>query len=202
MPYSESGDKDWISATVTIDGSTLENVGLRLKGNSSLQALSGKGGGPQGAGAAAAKEATASAHATAPADATAPGSSGDGAGTAESPETLPWLIRTDKFVQGQLYQGRTDLVIRGNDTEDYMDVFEQKTGADDLEPVIKFLDFINNASDEDFTAHLDEYLDVEAFATYLAVQDLLTEQAADLVPTETVEKEAADIAKFLTAEAS
>ncbi|MCC9196842.1 hypothetical protein QNO08_08510 [Arthrobacter sp. zg-Y820] len=103
---------------------------LRLKGNSSLQALSGKGGGPQGAGAAAAKEATASAHATAPADATAPGSSGDGAGTAESPETLPRLIRTNKFVQGQLYQGRTDLVIRGNDTEEYMDVFEQKTGAE------------------------------------------------------------------------
>ena len=29
--YSDSGDKDWISASVTIDGTTLDNVGLRLK---------------------------------------------------------------------------------------------------------------------------------------------------------------------------
>src|SRR5690606_1235391 len=37
--YAESGDKDWISATVTIDGETFENVGLRLKGNSSLRGI-------------------------------------------------------------------------------------------------------------------------------------------------------------------
>ena len=220
--YADSGDKDWISATVTIDGSTLENVGLRLKGNSSLQSLSGKG---------------------------EPQPSGDGGGTAESPETLPWLIRTDKYVDGQQYQGRTDLVVRGNNSEsslnealaleltgaahlatleaaaarfsvnggrealrlviespddefwnadtfgedgsiykaesggdysyrgdnaeDYTDVFEQKAGADDLQPLTAFLEFINTSSDADFTAKLGEFLDIEAFATYLAAQDLM-----------------------------
>lgn len=38
--YLDSGEKVWISATVTIDGDTLENVGLKLKGNSSLRSLS------------------------------------------------------------------------------------------------------------------------------------------------------------------
>ena len=216
--YGDSGGKDWISATVTIDGTRLENVGLRLKGNSSLMGL---------------------AHLT-----------GDGAGKSESPETLPWLLRTDKFVDGQEYQGRTDLVVRGNNSEtslnealalelvgaadlatleasitrfsvnggtqqlrlviespdddlwneetfggdgsiykaestgdytyrgddaaSYTDVFEQKAGAEeDLQPVIEFLDFINNSSDEDFGAHLADHLDVDAFARYLAVQELL-----------------------------
>ena len=35
--YRSTGDKEWISATVTIDGTTYENVGLRLKGNSSAR---------------------------------------------------------------------------------------------------------------------------------------------------------------------
>ena len=37
--YAASSDKTWIEATVTIDGDTYENVGLRLKGNSSLFGL-------------------------------------------------------------------------------------------------------------------------------------------------------------------
>ena len=235
--FTESGDKDWISATVTVDGSTLENVGLRLKGNSSLMSLKGGGRGGVGqSGVGAADE--------------DPAGSGDGDGTAESPEALPWLIRTDKFVDGQEYQGRTDLVIRGNNSEsslnealaleligaadlatleasatrfsvndsgqelrlviespddegwnedtfaadgstykadssgdysyrgenaaDYQDAFKQKTGdEEDLQPVVDFLDFVNNSSDADFAAQLGEHLDVDAFARYLAMQDLL-----------------------------
>ena len=38
--YLSSGDKEWIEATVTIDGSTYEQAGIRLKGNSSLFSLS------------------------------------------------------------------------------------------------------------------------------------------------------------------
>ena len=239
--FTESNDQDWISATVTIDGTTLDNVGLRLKGNSSLQSLSGRGGGPQQAtGEGTGEEAELE---------TGEESSGDGEGTADAPETLPWLIRTDKFVEGQQYQGRTDLVVRGNNSEtslnealaleltgaanlatleaaatrfsvndsprqlrlviespddeqwnadtfgddgtiykaesggdysyrgdnaeDYTDVFEQKAGEDDLQPVMEFLDFINNSSDEDFTAKLGEHLDVDSFATYLAAQELI-----------------------------
>ncbi|WP_419843008.1 CotH kinase family protein [Candidatus Poriferisodalis sp.] len=37
--YSKTGDKEWIEATVTIDGITYERVGIRLKGNSSLFGL-------------------------------------------------------------------------------------------------------------------------------------------------------------------
>ncbi|NLG21355.1 MAG: hypothetical protein GX555_08000, partial [Actinomycetales bacterium] len=35
--YASTGDKEWISGAVTIDGQTFENVGLKLKGNSSLR---------------------------------------------------------------------------------------------------------------------------------------------------------------------
>ena len=38
--FVSTGEKEWISATVTLDGVTYENVGLRLKGNSSLFGLS------------------------------------------------------------------------------------------------------------------------------------------------------------------
>ncbi|MBN8883281.1 MAG: hypothetical protein J0H73_13320, partial [Salana multivorans] len=37
--YEDSSAKDWASATVTIDGQTFENVGIKLKGNSSLQGV-------------------------------------------------------------------------------------------------------------------------------------------------------------------
>ena len=37
--------------------------------------------------------------------------------TRSEPESLPWLIRFDKYVDGQTYQGRTEVVIRGNNTE-------------------------------------------------------------------------------------
>ena len=209
--YETTGEKDWIEATVTIDGTTIENVGVRLKGNSSLFGLTSE--------------------------------------TSANPEDLPWLIRFDKFVDDQHYDGHGDLVIRSNSTEtamneaialellglaglateeaiatsftvnggetelrlaiehpddvweaenfdsdesalykadsegdysyrgddpdDYDDVFDQKAGDDDLEPLIDFLEFINNSDDATFAAELGDRLDVGAFATYLAFQDLI-----------------------------
>jgi spore coat protein CotH len=38
--YIDTGEKEWIEATVVIDGATFEDVGLKLKGNSSLKGLS------------------------------------------------------------------------------------------------------------------------------------------------------------------
>jgi spore coat protein CotH len=84
--YSESGEKDWIEATVTVDGEVYEQAGLRLKGNSSLMGLRGGRGG---------------------------GGPGGGAG-ADAPEGLPWLIRFDEFVEGQLHQDHADVVVRSN----------------------------------------------------------------------------------------
>lgn len=215
--YLESGDKDWIEATVTIDGVTYEQVGVRLKGNSSL-----RGG---------------------------PGESGQSLAD-EQPEDLPWLIRLDKYVDGQNHQGIYDLVVRSNNTttalneavalelldaaglasqdaasirfsvngseevlrlvvehpddvwmtdefsedgalykaestgdysyrgtdpESYNEVFDQEAGDAnaDLTPLIEFLDFINNSDDATFAAELESWLDIDSFATYLAMQDLI-----------------------------
>ena len=208
--YLDSGDKEWIEVTVTIDGSTYEQVGIRLKGNSSLRGLSAD----------------------------------------TEPETLPWLIRFDKYVDGQTHEGYADLVIRsnssasalneavaldlldaaglasqqaiftslsvngsdgvlrlviehpddvwmdanldadgalykaestgdysyrGDDPDAYDEVFDQEAGKDnaDLTPLTEFLDFINNADDATFEAELSDHLDVEAFADYLAMMDLV-----------------------------
>ena len=49
--YTDNGTKEWMEATVTIDGTTYQRAGMRLKGNSSLGGLRGGFGGarqPQG----------------------------------------------------------------------------------------------------------------------------------------------------------
>lgn len=87
--FRQTGEKDWIEATITIDGETFEEVGMRLKGNSSLFGLRfGFPGGPGG-------------------DA-----------SADEPEGLPWLIRWDKFIKDQEpWGGRQYLAIRSNPSE-------------------------------------------------------------------------------------
>ena len=84
--YASAQDKEWIEADITIDGVTMEKVGMRLKGNSSLRGLARAGANMQ-----------------------------NGVSRTQ-PESLPWLIRFDKYVDGQTYQGRTEVVIRGNNT--------------------------------------------------------------------------------------
>jgi spore coat protein CotH len=208
--YSAEDSKEWLTAAVTIDGQTFEDVGLRLKGNSSLRAVS----------------------------------------TDTPAQDVPWLIRLDKFVDGQDLDGSTDFVVRsstsetslneavalemlgaaglateeaiatrfsvngsdealrlvvedpddawdaasfdtegilykaqsggdysyrGDDPESYTDVFSQKSpsGEDDLTPLVDFLQFLDESDDESFAAELSEHLDVDAFATYLAMQDIV-----------------------------
>lgn len=237
--YADSGDKEWISATVVIDGVTYENVGLKLKGNSSLRGLS---------------QALTS-------------TDGEGSGTADTrggmvsdlspdePEGLPWRIKLDEYVDGQSHGRESDFVVRGNNTEtalneaislelldaagmatqqasatrfsvngseeelrlvvqdpddqnwyeeniddngvllkaksggdysyrgddhtEYLDAFDLEANPEGLsdeeayQPLIEFLDFTNNADDETFAAELGDYLDVDAFAEYLAIEDLL-----------------------------
>jgi spore coat protein CotH len=90
--YVRNGEKDWLEATATIDGSTYERVGLRLKGNSSLMGLreSGDGGPPLED-----RERTIS---------------------ADKPESLPWLLRLDEYETDQNHNGITEIVIRSNRT--------------------------------------------------------------------------------------
>lgn len=75
--YQQTQEKEWIEATVTIDGTTYRRAGLRLKGNSSLRGVS---------------------------DDAAPGD-------------LPWLIRLDKFVDGQSVDGSSGFIVRSNSSE-------------------------------------------------------------------------------------
>ncbi|WP_087510465.1 CotH kinase family protein [Cellulomonas iranensis] len=248
--YAATGDKEWIRATVVIDGQELQDVGLRLKGNSSLRGLASRPGSDD---ADATTDGTGAAEA--PADAPARDDLGEGSVSADDPAGLPWLIRLDKYVDGQQYAGRTDLVVRGSSTQSslneavalqvlaladvpaeqatyvrlsvnggderlrlvldlpdddlwnadtfenpgitykadsdgdwsyrgddasaYADAFEVKSSTSSLPedeqyaPLIELLALVNDASDEDFAAQLGDHLDVDAFARYLAAQDVV-----------------------------
>jgi spore coat protein CotH len=232
--YQQSGTKDFIEATVTIDGTTIQSVGIRLKGNSTLMSLrrAGAGGGNVG------------------------GRGGGGAGplgvtlSADKPESLPWLISFDEFVSGQRYEGYEQLALRpasgaglaealaldlvgitgeptqrstytslsvnsaaavlrlvveipdsqyaddnfttdgvlykalstgsfrylGDDPLAYANAFKQITNKkqQDIKPLIELLKWVSQASDADFAAHLAEHVDIDSFATYVAIQDLLS----------------------------
>ena len=41
--YEADGSKEWIQADITIDGTLVSDIGVRLKGNSTLRSLSGDG---------------------------------------------------------------------------------------------------------------------------------------------------------------
>jgi spore coat protein CotH len=86
--FRESGSKDFVEATVTIDGTRMTQVGLRLKGNSTLFRLRGPGGfGP-------------------------PPPGGEDDASLEDPASLPWLIEVDQFVEGRRYEGFETLAVR------------------------------------------------------------------------------------------
>ncbi|MBB4795878.1 spore coat protein CotH [Streptomyces nodosus] len=111
--FRDDGTKDYIEADLVIDGVYLNDVGIRLKGNSTLMSLRGDkgmpGGGrnlpdaPQGA------------------QAGAPGGMGGFGGmggmtqydlSEKKPEELPWLVKVDEFVEGRAYQGEREISLR------------------------------------------------------------------------------------------
>ncbi len=273
--YQESSEKIWIEATVVIDGETYRQVGLRLKGNSSLGGLGGGGlgGGPRVDGeeailgdecavlitdaipsdTATSDPATDDPATSDPATNEIGGAPIGGGADADSPEALPWLIRLDKYVDDQEHDGVTEFVVRSNNSETalneavalellaaaglatqdataarftvngsdpalrlvienpndewvvdqfdeassdeigqlykaestgdwdyhgddpaaYEEVWDQEAGEDDLTPLTEFLAFVNDSTDEEFAAELADRLDVEAFARYLAIEDLM-----------------------------
>lgn len=278
--YASSQEKNWIEADVEIDGKVFTKAGMKLKGNSSLRSLAGgqgQGGGPGGAAAsdgggdsasdgggdAAASDTSSEASdgggasdAGGSAAGGAPGGDeGDGSISKDDPTGLPWMIRLDKYTDGQSYSGRSRFVVRGNNTEtsmneavaldvlalaevpaekyaftrfsangadaqlrlvldvpdddqwnddafdgtgatlkadsegdysyrgdtadDYEDAFDAKFVADDLDEddvfaaLGGFLKFVNDSEDDEFASGLDERFDVDGFATYLAVQELV-----------------------------
>lgn len=78
---------------------------------------------------------------------------------------------------GALFKAESsgDWSYRGDDPDSYVDVFDQESGSSrtDLTPVIDLLAFVDEADDATFAAKLGDHLDVESFATYLAMMDLV-----------------------------
>ncbi|WEH12829.1 CotH kinase family protein [Streptomyces sp. VNUA24] len=278
--FRDDGTKDYIEADLTIDGVYLEDVGIRLKGNSTLMSLRGTsgmpGGGrtapnaaqgapqdagePEGGATGGAASGTTGRDGDTTADGTdgqdgAQNTRGGGGGmvsynlSEDKPEELPWLIKIDEYVEGRAYQGEREISLRpgsdeqvplnealslslteesgqkaeefgfasvqvnnrpavtrlmvespdtdyaddmgdgvlykakaggsfsytGDDPTDYESSFKQlnKKGSQDLEPVMKLVKWVNNASDEEFEQDLDKYVDVDSLANYVAMQNLL-----------------------------
>lgn len=122
--FEKDGSKEWVSARVVIDGTRLDDVAVRLKGNSTLMGLRGDRGGRLGGPGA------------------PPGAPGGGAPQGpdaqvgpqppfqtdpadmermrkmmtqvdkNDPTSLPLLLSFDKNVDGRAYQGMTELSVR------------------------------------------------------------------------------------------
>ncbi|MGC0386076.1 CotH kinase family protein [Streptomyces sp. SAI-129] len=266
--FRDDGTKEYIEADLTIDGVYLEDVGIRLKGNSTLMSLRGNsgmpGGGqdlpdfPQGAPAGTDTGAGTGGRDRGRNTGGGPGAGGGAPGgmmmydlSEKKPEELPWLVKVDEYVEGRAYQGEREISLRpgsngevplnealslslteesgqkaerysftsvkvndrpsatrlmvespdtdyaedvsdgngvlykaraggsfdykGDDPTDYETSFKQlnKKGSQDLEPVMKLVKWVDRASDEEFARDLDQYVDVESLANYVATQNLL-----------------------------
>jgi spore coat protein CotH len=250
--YQDSGEKEWIKADITIDGVTIDDVGIRLKGNSTLASLSG--GGEEAGGMPGGMELPEGLEL--PEGMAIPEGLMGGGETSlsfDEPETLPWLVDFSKYVDGQVYQGNRQISIRdegwnsssalseavaaemveasgepsydwtyskvsvngselvsrrivdimdvtwaedeygadagvlykaraggsfsyqGEDPAEYEDDFKQITmeGAADAQPIISFLEWFDGADDATFAAELGDWVDIESFANYVALQNLI-----------------------------
>lgn len=86
--YQQDSSKEWVPANITIDGTLIENVGIRLKGNSTLRGLNGDG---QNA---------------------APGGATDTNLDVSDASTWPFLIAFDKNSEDRVFQNHTRLSLR------------------------------------------------------------------------------------------
>jgi spore coat protein CotH len=193
---------------VTLDGTTYERCGLRLKGNSTLRSTGSGAGAEQypwlvrldkvvdgqahhgvtdvvvrvnnsasSLNEAVALDLLAAAGLASEAHSYARVTVGDASAlrvVLEQPGDT-WAAKTLSG-NGILYKAEAtgDYTYRGTDPASYEDVFDQESGGDDdLTPLIEFLRFVNESSDADFASGLADHLDVQSFATYLALEDLM-----------------------------
>jgi len=211
--YQTDGTKEWIEASVTIDGTTFESVGLKLKGNSTLRTISNQSSEEinveelpwvirldkyvddqeymgrsrfvirgnntesslnEAVALAMLNEAGVQTEESAFSSFSINGSEAKLRLVIDVPDDDLWT--EEHFgTEGVLYKAKSggDYSYRGTEDSDYDGIFEQKYGEEDLTPLTTFLESINNATDEEFAEQLNDYLDVDAFATYLAMQDLV-----------------------------
>lgn len=78
---------------------------------------------------------------------------------------------------GILYKAElgSTLNYKGDDPSSYADSFTQQTRKNDADllPLISFMKFLEESDDQAFESELPEWLDVDSFATYLAVNALV-----------------------------
>jgi len=117
--FKEDGTKDYIEADLTIDGVYLNDVGIRLKGNSTLMSLRGGGSGMPGGGQGMPDAPQGARQGNGGGGGAAAGGMGGGMGgimqydlSADKPEELPWLIKIDEYVEGRAYQGEREISLR------------------------------------------------------------------------------------------
>ncbi|WP_157522524.1 CotH kinase family protein [Herbidospora cretacea] len=83
----------------------------------------------------------------------------------------------EELGDGVLYKSlaTSSFTYRGEDQTSYMDDYKQinAKGEQDLQPVIDLVKWVEQSSDEEFAAGLAAKLDVESFARYLALQNML-----------------------------
>ncbi|MBH0120010.1 CotH kinase family protein, partial [Rhodococcus sp. CX] len=247
--FQKTGDKKWVTADLTIDGTFVDDVSVRLKGNSTLMGVRGDDARPGGSGFRPPEGMELPEGFEFPEDFD-PGRMGGMMSSAseDDPTSLPLLISFDENVSGRAYQGMTELSVRpgtpvlneamalsltaetgqptqryaytvysindsatttrlllehpddgyanslfdGNgylykadassrfeyvddDQSSYADRFKQinAVGSGNLQPIVNFLKWMDAASDEEFDAHLGDWVDVESFARYVATQNLL-----------------------------
>ncbi|MDI9914489.1 CotH kinase family protein [Rhodococcus sp. IEGM 1379] len=112
--FQKSGDKKWITADITIDGTFINDASVRLKGNSTLMGVRGAGAMPGGEGFKPPEGLEMPEGMELPADFD-PQDMMAGMGStasADDPTSLPLLISFDENAEGRAYQGMTELSVR------------------------------------------------------------------------------------------
>ena len=208
--YLDTGEKEWVTGTVTIDGQTFEDVGIKLKGNSSLRSISTDTPAQElplrirldkfvddqnlegysdftvrsTTTTTAMNEAvsldllSAAGLVSTKAIATRFSVNGSEAELRLTVQNLDDAWLEDAFPQAGegsvLYKSEAegDWSWRGEDG-DYSTAFDIEAGEDDYGPLIELLDLLNNGTEEEIAERLPELVDLESFATYLAVQEII-----------------------------
>ncbi|WP_413464441.1 CotH kinase family protein [Dietzia sp. PP-33] len=84
---------------------------------------------------------------------------------------------TDFEGSGYLYKAdaSSNFAYVGEDQSDYSDQFKQVNaqGNGTMQPIIDLLRWVDSADDEEFAAELDQWVDVDSLAAYIATQNLL-----------------------------
>lgn len=206
--YLTDGEKVWVHGDVTIDGTTFEDVGLRLKGNSTLREVTAdtpaqdlpwlvrldkwvEGQDLDGVTRLAVRSSTTQSSInelvamtllgeadleTSRVAATRVSANGGEASLHAVVEVMDeqWAQAT---FDGEtiLYKSDADgdWSNRGTDPTAYTEAFDVEAGEEDWQPVADLMVFLDEATDAELEAELDEHVDVEQLARYLALEDLM-----------------------------